>query len=43
VLAAGRACWEFFSGRVELEPWGEELVPPVVEVVERDPPAAASR
>jgi predicted PurR-regulated permease PerM len=43
VLAAGRACWEFFSGRVELEPWGDELPPPVVEVVEREPPAAASR
>ena len=43
VLAAGRACWEFFSGRVELEPWGDELPAPVVEVVEREPPAAASR
>jgi predicted PurR-regulated permease PerM len=41
VLAAGRACWEFFSGRVQLEPWGEEQVAPVVEVVEREPPAAA--
>jgi predicted PurR-regulated permease PerM len=43
VLAAGRACWEFFSGRIELEPWGGEEVAPVVEVVEREPPAAASR
>jgi predicted PurR-regulated permease PerM len=43
VLAAGRACWEFFSGRVELEPWGEEGPAPVVEVVEREPPAAARR
>jgi predicted PurR-regulated permease PerM len=42
VLAAGRACWEFFAGQVALEPWAEGT-PPVVEVVERDPPAAASR
>jgi len=43
VLAAGRACWEFFSGRVDLEPWGDEDVASVVEVIEREPPAAASR
>jgi predicted PurR-regulated permease PerM len=41
VLAAGRACVEFFTGRVVLEPWAEEA-PPVVEVVEREPPAAAT-
>ncbi|HEY6067913.1 MAG TPA: AI-2E family transporter [Gaiellaceae bacterium] len=29
LLAAGRAVWEFFSERVELEPWGEGGVPPV--------------
>jgi predicted PurR-regulated permease PerM len=41
VLAAGRACWEFFSGRVELEPWESGDAAPVVEVLEREPPAAA--
>jgi predicted PurR-regulated permease PerM len=40
VLAVGRACWEFFSGQVGLEPWTTGAAP--VEVVERDPPAAAS-
>jgi predicted PurR-regulated permease PerM len=29
MLAAGRAMWEFFSERVELEPWREGGVPPV--------------
>jgi len=29
LLAAGRAVWEFFGERVELEPWGEPGVPPV--------------
>ncbi len=42
VLAAGRACWEFFSGRVGLESWAGSG-PPAVEVVEREPPAAASK
>jgi len=31
LLAAGRAAWEFFSERIELEPW-EEGSPPPVEV-----------
>jgi predicted PurR-regulated permease PerM len=40
VLAVGRACWEFFSGQVGLEPWATGSAP--VEVVERDPPATAA-
>jgi predicted PurR-regulated permease PerM len=44
LLAAGRAMWEFFSERVELEPWKEGGVPPVeVELEEAPPPAAAGR
>jgi predicted PurR-regulated permease PerM len=45
LLAAGRAMWEFFAERVELEPWKEGGgVPPVeVELEEAPPPAAASR
>jgi predicted PurR-regulated permease PerM len=47
LLAAGRAMWEFFSERVELEAWedGEVAVPVEVELeeAERPPPAAASR
>jgi putative heme transporter len=45
LLAAGRAVWEFFSERVELERWEEGGVPPV-EVLEEAPPppsAAAQR
>jgi predicted PurR-regulated permease PerM len=42
MLAAGRAMWEFFSERVELEPWAAGGVPPVeVELEgapERPPP-----
>jgi predicted PurR-regulated permease PerM len=38
LLATGRAAWEFFSERIELEPWGEREVPPVE--VELEPPAA---
>jgi predicted PurR-regulated permease PerM len=45
-LAAARAIWEFFSDRVELEPWQEGGTVPVeveLEAVEgRDPPAAVS-
>jgi predicted PurR-regulated permease PerM len=42
LLATGRAAWEFFSERIELEPWkaGEGGVVPVE--VEVEPPAAAS-
>jgi hypothetical protein len=29
LLAAGRAMWEFFAERVEMEPWDEGEVPPV--------------
>jgi len=45
LLAAGRAMWEFFAERIELEPWKEGGVPPVeVELEEAPPPpAAASR
>jgi predicted PurR-regulated permease PerM len=53
LLAAGRAIWEFFSERVELEPWQEggaipvevevEGTRPVAPVPPADPPAAASR
>jgi predicted PurR-regulated permease PerM len=53
LLAAGRAIWEFFGERVQLEPWQEGgKVPVEVEVEEtravtpvppQDPPAAASR
>jgi predicted PurR-regulated permease PerM len=46
MLAAGRAVWEFFAERVELESWQEGGVPPVeveLEEVPPPPPAAASR
>jgi predicted PurR-regulated permease PerM len=47
ILAAGRAMWEFFSERLELEAWedGEVAVPVEVELEEAEPPppAAASR
>jgi predicted PurR-regulated permease PerM len=44
ILAAGRALWEFFAERVELEPWEKGGVPPVeVELEEAPPPAAASQ
>jgi predicted PurR-regulated permease PerM len=44
LLAAGRAAWEFFGERVELEPWEKGGVPPVeVELEEAPPPAAARR
>jgi predicted PurR-regulated permease PerM len=43
LLAAGRAMWEFFGERVELEPW-EDGVPPVeVELEPAPPPSAAVR
>src|SRR5215471_9508517 len=34
LLAVGRATWEFFSGRVTLEPWAGEPVPVEVELLE---------
>src|SRR5439155_25022298 len=44
LLAAGRAIWEFFGERVELEPWEEGGVPPVeVELEPAPPPPAAAR
>jgi predicted PurR-regulated permease PerM len=46
LLAAGRAVWEFFAERVELEPWEKGGTPPVeVELEEAPPPppAAAQR
>jgi predicted PurR-regulated permease PerM len=46
VLAVGRAMWEFFSGRIKLEPWGRSAETEValeVELVEPvEPPAAVS-
>jgi predicted PurR-regulated permease PerM len=32
LLAAARATWEFFSGRITLEPWEEKAVPVPVDV-----------
>jgi predicted PurR-regulated permease PerM len=44
ILAAGRAVWEFFAERVELEPWEKGGVPPVeVELEEAPPPPAAAQ
>jgi predicted PurR-regulated permease PerM len=53
LLAAGRACWEFFSERVALEPWDDSGPVPVEVEVQRPaavpreppsvPPAAANR
>jgi len=46
LLAAGRAVWEFFAERVELEPWEKGGAPPVeveLEEVPPPPPAAARR
>jgi predicted PurR-regulated permease PerM len=53
LLAAGRACWEFFSERVALEPWDESGPVPVEVEAKRPapvpseppsvPPAAANR
>jgi predicted PurR-regulated permease PerM len=44
LLAAGRAVWEFFAERVELEPWEKGGTPPVeVELEEAPPPAAVQR
>jgi predicted PurR-regulated permease PerM len=40
LLAAGRAMWEFFGERLELEPWREGGVPPVEVELEEAPPAA---
>jgi predicted PurR-regulated permease PerM len=43
LLAAGRAAWEFFSERVQLEPWDEGGVPPVEVLEEAPPPPAAAQ
>jgi len=40
LLAAGRACWEFFSERVRLESWQEGGPVPVEVEVQRSGPAA---
>ena len=42
MLAAGRAVWEFFGERVELEPWERGGGIPPVEVVEEPPPPQAA-
>jgi predicted PurR-regulated permease PerM len=41
LLALCRAIWEFFSGRVVLEPWSKQPSPVEVELVE--PPSAARK
>jgi predicted PurR-regulated permease PerM len=46
LLAAGRAMWEFFGERVDLEAWDKEEgipVPVELEEAEPPPPAAATR
>src|SRR3982751_2637901 len=44
LLAAGRAVWEFFAERVELEAWEKGGATPVeVELEEAPPPPAAAR
>jgi predicted PurR-regulated permease PerM len=44
ILAVGRAIWEFFSERIEFEPWREGGVPPVeVELEEEKPPPIAAQ
>jgi predicted PurR-regulated permease PerM len=44
ILAAGRAVWEFFAERVELESWEKGGAPPVeVELEEAPPPSAAAQ
>jgi putative heme transporter len=44
LLAAGRAAWEFFGERVELESWEKGGAPPVeVELEEAPPPPAAAQ
>jgi predicted PurR-regulated permease PerM len=42
-LAVCRAVWEFFSGRIALEPWGQASVDDVVPVEPLVEPAAAER
>jgi hypothetical protein len=43
MLAVGRAIWEFFGERIELEPWKEDDAPPVeVELEETRKRATAS-
>ena len=41
-MAAGRAIWEFFRERVDLESWDEASAEPVPVEVEIEPPRAAS-
>ena len=43
LLAAGRATWEFFSGRITLEPWDETAVPVPVEAEPEPKPEAPTR
>jgi len=43
LLAAGRAMWEYFGERVDLEAWDkEEEVPVPVELEEAEPPPPAA-
>jgi predicted PurR-regulated permease PerM len=41
-MAAGRAIWEFFGERVELEPWEDAPESPVPVEVEVEPPRRAA-
>ncbi|HEX2304537.1 MAG TPA: AI-2E family transporter [Gaiella sp.] len=41
-MAAGRAIWEFFGERIDLEPWEEAPEGPVPVEVELEPPKQAS-
>ena len=43
LLAAGRATWEYFSGRITLEPWDETAVPVPVEAEPAAKPEAPTR
>jgi len=44
LLAAGRALWEFFSERMELESWKGSGAPPAeVELEREEPPSVAAR
>ncbi len=42
LLAIGRALWEFFADRVQLEPWQEQSVPVEIEIEAARPAAAVA-
>ena len=41
-MAAGRAIWEFFGERIDLEPWEDAAEGPIAVDVELEPPRQAS-